>query len=155
MRRFLFIAVAAAAVAHLALADEPGPQKEKGSTLSATNQMKVDIILRPQFYLQASDLTVVDEGLVNSYSRLSSATVTNNSDFPLRIVEATVSYHDADDALIGRLPVTLTGTIKPHSSFTFTTTNTSFGPKSTLTTDKAKGKSKRADLHIEKVELAD
>lgn len=83
-------------------------QRAKEAGLEAERQ---ELTTSPSKYIQTVLVAIADRGIVNAYSRATTATLTNRSRFNLSDLRGVVEYRNADDALIGSAPIEINGAL--------------------------------------------
>jgi hypothetical protein len=140
-------------IAHDAAVAKAAVEKVQSDAAASVATAKADVIQNPDKWLEVSGERLFDDGIVNTYSRLVSVTITNRSAFAVHVLDATVNYQTSEGHPVGSMPVTFTGNIAAGQAREFSAIPTSFGPEPTLLTNKLQGKSGRVGVHFSRVEL--
>jgi hypothetical protein len=74
---------------------------------------------QPDLFLQTSNLTYYDKGIINDYRQLTGVTVLNKSKYPVNNLQGEVDWIGSNGAKAGSVPFTLSGSIPAGDTKTF------------------------------------
>ena len=82
-----------------------------------------EVLRNPNGFLETSEITSFDKGILNNYRQLTGFTLLNKSPFPLKELKGTVEWVNDDGESAGSTPFSLQGSISAGDTKKFSTSN--------------------------------
>jgi hypothetical protein len=128
------------AAAALAAASAPRPR-------TATDE-RLALAAMPEIYLKTSDVKSDEKAAINHYLQMTSVTVSNTSHFSVSDLQGTVTWASTSGMSVASSPFSLTGSILPGETKTFSTT------AGTLRSPGAQGVAAQSSISFRRVAIA-
>jgi type II secretory pathway pseudopilin PulG len=80
-----------------------------------------EVLRNPNGFLETSEITSFDKGIINDYRQLTGFTLLNKSPFPLKELKGTVEWVNNDGESAGSTPFSLHGSISAGDTKKFST----------------------------------
>ena len=91
----------------------------KARKVDAEAAMRAQIKSNPAPFFQASNIRMLDKGIINSYRHLSSIELTNRSKYAVSRMQGNLNFFDGTDQVFATIPIGLSGSLAPGASFVF------------------------------------
>lgn len=112
-------------------------------------QARSQLLAQPDQYLESSDFTYYDKGIINDYRQLVGVRVLNKSKYPVTDLQGEVDWIDTDGQKVGSVPFTLKGSIAAGATVSFSEQD------HTLSNGTLQASAKRARLRFTSIRIAE
>ncbi len=110
---------------------------------------RTQLLTQPDQYLESSDFTYYDKGIINDYRQLVGVRVLNKSKYPVADLQGEVDWVDDDGQKVGSVPFTLRGSIAAGATVRFSEQD------KTLSNGTLQASAKRARLRFTSLRIAE